>query len=58
MNKRYAQRLAREAAKRAAEEAEQAARSKRWALVREYAVIVLFVVEVIIGALMYWSPHA
>ena len=58
MNKRYAQRIAREAAKRAEEEAEAAARSKRWALCREYAVIILFVVEVIIGALMYWRPHA
>ena len=58
MNKRYAQRLAREAAKRAEEEAEIAKRSKRGALCREYAVIILFIVEVIIGALMYWRPHA
>lgn len=58
MNKRYAQWRAREAERRAAEEAEKAAHAKRWALVREYAVIILFIVEVIIGALMYWRPHA
>ncbi|HJQ13093.1 MAG TPA: hypothetical protein VJ840_18820 [Gemmatimonadaceae bacterium] len=58
MNKRLAAKRAREAERKAEEDAERAAHSKRWSLVREWAVIVLFISEVIIGALMYWRPHA